>query len=68
MGINEKELLEEIQMMGRFAVQYHKTLQEIYDWALEVKRSMAHAKGMESLMDILIEKCLDGGLYEIHGG
>lgn len=68
MGIDEKELLYEIEMMGRFAVQYHKTLEEIYLWAHEVKNNIHYQKGVGSLMDILIEKCLEGGLFETHGG
>lgn len=64
----EMSLLEEISILEMMAVEMHEALDDLYRWAKNVKKTYHKNKSMISCANTVIEKCMNGGLYEIYGG
>ena len=58
---------EEIVMMGHTAVTLHEALDGLYLWALNLKKTYPSNKQTVSCANVVIEKCIEGGLFEIYG-
>lgn len=63
----EMSLLEEIRIMGKVAVELHEALDDLYRWAHSLKKTYPYNNQLTSCANVVINKCLDGGLYEIYG-
>lgn len=63
----EMSLLEEIRLMGNAAVEMHLALDELYHWALSLKKTYPNHHQLLYCANIVIDKCLEGGLHEIYG-
>jgi Holliday junction resolvase RusA-like endonuclease len=68
-SVNEQEmsLLEEIRIMGKAAVEMHEALDDLYQWAHTLKKTYPKNNQVLSCANVVIDKCLDGGLFEIYG-
>ena len=63
----DMSLLEEIRILGQTAVEMHEALDELYQWAQSLKKTYPKNNQVLSCANAVIDKCLDGGLFEIYG-
>lgn len=63
---HEMSLQEEIQMLGKYAVEFHEALDYIYQWTIKLQKYPISNEALVCSKEI-IKKCLDAGLYEIYG-
>jgi len=63
----ELSLIDELRIIGSAAVEMHEALDDLYHWSESLTKTYPKNNQMLACANMVKEKCLDGGLFEIYG-